>query len=202
MPVSMRQAAEAIESKFVGRILEVNIERVRLPNGRVADLEIAHHPGGAAVVAVDEQQRVALLRQYRHAAGGWLWELPAGKIDDREPPIETARRELAEETGVTAVRWTSLGSIFSSPGVFTEVIHLYLARQLMPVPASPEDHEVFELHWLPFADALERAANGEISDAKTVCGLVRGALALDASGFSLAFRGVRPGRTPMDEPKP
>lgn len=164
---------EAIEAKFRGRILEVNVERVRLPNGRVADLEIAHHPGGAAVVALDDRQRVALLRQYRHAAGGWLWELPAGKIDNREPPIETARRELAEETGFVAARWTALGGIFSSPGVFTEIIHLYLARALSSVPAAPEIHEVFELHWLAFPEALERAANGEISDAKTLAGLLR-----------------------------
>ncbi len=164
---------ESVQTMFRGRILEVNIERVKLPNGSTADLEIAHHPGGAAVVALDEQQRVCLLHQYRHAAGGWLWELPAGKIDHREPPIATARRELVEEAGMEASRWVSLGGVLSSPGVFTEVVHLYLATALRPVPAAPEEHEVFRLEWLPFGQALQMVETGEISDGKSIAGLVR-----------------------------
>lgn len=164
---------DSVETKFRGRILEVNLERVRLPNGRIATLEVAHHPGGAAVVALNSLGQVCLLRQYRHAAGGWLWELPAGKIDDREPPLETARRELAEEAGMSAAHWTSLGGVFSSPGVFTEIIHLYLARDLEPVAAAPEEHEVLEIHWVPLAQALGRAESGEIADAKSLAGLLR-----------------------------
>jgi len=163
---------ESSVTRFKGRILEVNIERVRLPNGRTADLEIAHHPGGAAIVAVDAAGQVCLLRQFRHAAGGWLWELPAGKIDHREPPIETARRELMEEAGRVASHWTSLGGVFSSPGVFTEVIHLYLAQRLEAVPAAPEDHEVMEVKWLPLAQAMGMAGTGEIHDAKSLAGLL------------------------------
>lgn len=166
-------APDSVETKFRGRILEVNIERVRLPNGRTASLEVAHHPGGAAVVALDRLDQICLLHQYRHAAGGWLWELPAGKIDNREPPVATARRELAEEAGMSAAHWTSLGGVFSSPGVFTEIIHLYLARTLEPIPAAPEEQEVFAVHWLPFAEALRRAETGEIADAKSLAGLLR-----------------------------
>lgn len=172
---------DSVETKFRGRILEVNIESVRLPNGRTAHLEVAHHPGGAAVVAVNRLDQVCLLYQYRHAAGGWLWELPAGKIDNREPPVETARRELAEEAGMNAAHWTSLGDIFSSPGVFTEIIHLYLARDLEPVPATPEEHEVLEIHWVPFAEALRRAETGGIADAKSLAGLLRARRALAGS---------------------
>ena len=131
---------ENIRRVFTGRVLKLNLEQVRLPNGQVAELEIAHHPGGAAVVAVDAEGRVCLLRQFRHAAGGWLTELPAGKLDGGEPPLECARRELAEEAGVSARRWEKLGEFFSSPGVLTEVIHLFLARDLEPADASPEDH--------------------------------------------------------------
>ena len=100
---------ESIRNVFQGRVLTLNLERVRLPNGRVAELEIAHHPGGAAVVAVDADGRVCLLRQYRHAAGGWLTELPAGKLDGGEPPLACARRELGEEAGFIARRWDKLG---------------------------------------------------------------------------------------------
>jgi ADP-ribose pyrophosphatase len=158
---------------FEGRIIRLNIETVTLPNGQVAELEIVHHPGGAAVVALDGANRVCLLRQYRHAVGGWLWELPAGKLDNREPPLACARRELQEEAGLQAGDWQPLGRIVSSPGVFTEVIHLFLARALVPVPAAAEAHEVFEVHWRGWQEALAMAERGEIEDAKTLAGLLR-----------------------------
>jgi ADP-ribose pyrophosphatase len=164
--------AESIRNVFKGRVLTLNLERVRLPNGRVAELEIAHHPGGAAVVALDADGRVCLLRQFRHAAGGWITELPAGKLDGGEPPLECAQRELAEEAGVTAGRWDKLGEYFSSPGVFTEVIHLFLARELTAAEARPEEHEVFEASWVPLDEAAARAAGGQLQDAKTLIGLL------------------------------
>lgn len=163
---------ESVRNVFTGRVLTLNLEEVRLPNGRVAELEIAHHPGGAAVVAVDAEGRVCLLRQFRHAAGGWLTELPAGKLDGGEPPLECARRELAEEAGVSARRWEKLGEFFSSPGVLTEVIHLFLAQDLEPADASPEDHEVLEATWIPLRDAVDLAANGQLQDAKSLIGLL------------------------------
>jgi ADP-ribose pyrophosphatase len=170
---------ETSQTMFRGRILEVNVERVQLPNGRTASLEIAHHPGGAAIVALDSIGRVCLLRQYRHAAQGWILELPAGKIDDREPPIATARRELAEEAGMTASSWRSLGGILSSPGVFTEVVHLYLATGLTPVRAAPEEHEVFAVTWVPWRQAVQLAECGVITDGKSVSGLLRSQRYLD-----------------------
>jgi len=163
--------AESIRNVFKGRVLTLNLEQVRLPNGRVTELEIAHHPGGAAVVALDASECTCLLRQFRHAAGGWIDELPAGKLDGGEPPLECAQRELAEEAGVTARRWDKLGEYFSSPGVFTEIIHLYLARDLVATTAQPEEHEVFEARWIPLDEAVERAASGGIRDAKTLIGL-------------------------------
>ncbi len=159
---------------FTGKVIEVNLETARLPNGRDCELEIVRHPGGAAALAVDRDHRVCLLRQYRHAAGGWIWELPAGRLEPNESPLATAQRELEEEAGLHAQSWTPLGNLLSSPGVFTEVIHLFLARDLEPVPARPEAHECLEVHWLPYADALARATGGEFQDAKTVIGLFRG----------------------------
>ncbi|HSW32493.1 MAG TPA: NUDIX hydrolase, partial [Steroidobacteraceae bacterium] len=109
---------------------------------------------------------------FRHAAGGWLTELPAGKLDGGEPPLECARRELAEEAGVSARRWEKLGEFFSSPGVLTEVIHVFLARDLEPADASPEDHEVLEATWVPLRDAVDLAASGQLQDAKSLIGLL------------------------------
>ena len=166
---------DRIRTVHAGRVLTMNLETVTLPNGRVAQLEIAHHPGGAAVVAVDAEGRTCLLRQYRHAAGGWIREIPAGKLDGGEPPLECARRELAEEAGCTARRWDSLGAFFSSPGVLTEVIHLFLARDLEAVPAAPEEHEVFEVEWVPLSEAADRAIGGDLDDGKTIIGLARAA---------------------------
>jgi 8-oxo-dGTP pyrophosphatase MutT (NUDIX family) len=158
---------------FTGRVIEVNLERVELPNGTTATLEIIHHPGGAAVLALDESNCVCLLRQFRHAAGGWVWELPAGKIDNREPPLDTARRELEEEAGVAAGSWESLGDYLSSPGVLTEVVHLFLATQLTRLPPRPEEHEVLEIHWLPFSDVLAMARSGELRDGKSLVAVFR-----------------------------
>ena len=163
--------ADEVRNVFKGRVLTLNLETVTLPNGRVAELEIAHHPGGAAVVALDDAGRVCLLRQYRHAAGGWVREIPAGKLDGGEPPLQCAQRELAEEAGVRAARWDKLGEYLSSPGVLTEVIHVYLARGLAPVGAAPEDHEVLEAEWLPLREALRLATSGEIQDGKSLVGL-------------------------------
>lgn len=158
---------------YTGRIIELGIERVTLPNGHCFDLEMVHHPGGAAVVALDTEDRVCLLRQYRHAAGGWLWEIPAGKLERGEPPARTADRELHEEAGLKAREWRELGTIFSSPGVFTERIHLYLARGLTQEHSATEDHEVIEIHWLALSAAVGWALDGTIADAKSVIGLLR-----------------------------
>ena len=158
---------------YIGKVIRLTVDRVRLPNGADAELEIVHHPGGAAVVALNHAGQVCMLRQYRHAAGGWLWELPAGKLDAGEAPLWTAQRELEEEAGMRAQNWQALGKIFSSPGVFNEVIYLFLARVLTAIPANTEEHEVIEVHWLTWAEALRMAQAGEIQDAKTLAGLLR-----------------------------
>jgi ADP-ribose pyrophosphatase len=157
-----------------GRVVTLDVEDVRLPNGVETTMEIVGHPGGAAVVALNANGAVCLLRQYRHVAGGWIWEVPAGKLDGLAPD-DVARRELEEEAGVRAARWESLGRYLSSPGVFREVVHLYLARDLEPCGARPEHDELFETTWVPLAEAVERALRGEIEDGKSVVALVRAA---------------------------
>jgi 8-oxo-dGTP pyrophosphatase MutT (NUDIX family) len=167
----------SIERKMIydGRVIKVSVDTVVLPNGMRVPLEIVRHPGGAAVVAIDARRRVCLLRQYRHAAGGYIYELPAGKLEPDEPPESTARRELVEEGSVSAAHWTSLGAYFSSPGVFTEVIHLFMATGLTRAVSKAEPDEVFQVEWWPLELAVERARNGELADAKTVIGILRAA---------------------------
>ena len=160
---------------YEGRVIRVSVDTVDLPNGVRLPLEIVRHPGGAAVVAIDAQERVCLLRQFRHAAGGYIYELPAGKLEPDEPPEVTARRELIEEAAMSAGHFEPLGAYFSSPGVFTEVIHLYLATDLTPAAGAPETGEVFEVEWWPLADAVARARSGELNDAKTIIGILRAA---------------------------
>ena len=163
------------QTVFKGVVICVDVEQVALPNGSTARYEIVRHPGGAAIVAVDDAHRVCLLRQYRPAGGGWVGELPAGRLEPGEPAQITATRELREETGCEAARWDSLGSILSSPGVFAETIHVFLARGLVAGEALHEQHEIIEVHWLPLPDAVRQASGGELRDAKTVIGLLRAA---------------------------
>jgi ADP-ribose pyrophosphatase len=168
---------------FRGRVITVTTDDVVLPNGHRVQLEVVHHPGGAAVAALDSKRQVCLLRQYRYVAGGVIWELPAGKLEPNEPPLETAKRELVEEAGVSARHWESLGTVLSSPGVFSEVLHLFHATEIEARQSAHEQAEVIEVHWVPFAEAFEWAMNGTIRDAKTVIGLAR-LHALDAARAS------------------
>jgi 8-oxo-dGTP pyrophosphatase MutT (NUDIX family) len=159
--------------QFRGRVIRVTTDDVILPNGHLAHLEVVHHPGGAAVVALDATGCVCLLRQYRYVADGWLWELPAGKLEPDEPPLITAQRELSEEAGVRAQQWHSLGVVLSSPGVFSERLHLFFATELAPSRVAHEHSEVIEVHWVEFRQAYAWALSGEIRDAKSVIGLLR-----------------------------
>jgi len=168
--------------RFRGRVITVTTDEVVLPNGHRAELEVIHHPGGAAAVALDAQQRVCLLRQYRYVADGWLWELPAGKLEPNEPPLQTARRELMEEAGVSARTWQHLYSFLSSPGVFSEVLHLFLAQDIEPAAMGHEHSEVIEVHWVAFNEACEWIASGQIHDGKTALGLLRAQHVLKRSG--------------------
>jgi ADP-ribose diphosphatase len=156
-----------------GRVIQVSTERLRYANGREYDVDFVRHPGAAAVVAVDDRNQVCLVRQYRHGVQEFLWEIPAGKLDAGERPEVCAVRELQEETGVSAKRWTALGLYIPAPSLFTELIHLYLARDLMVGAASPDADEELELQWLPLDEAIAHVLRGDWNDGKTAMALLR-----------------------------
>jgi len=155
--------------------VQVSRERVTLPNGRVAQLDIVHHPGAAAVVPFVSADDVLLIRQFRHAAGGTILEVPAGKIDPGDTPEGCAARELEEEAGRRAGRLEKLGWIFTTPGFTDEVIHLFAAFELEPVSTRHEEDEVIEVVRLPLAEALELVWRGELTDAKSAIALLHAA---------------------------
>jgi ADP-ribose pyrophosphatase len=121
---------------------------------------------------MNDQNELCLLRQYRHAAGGWIWEIPAGKLEANEAHNLTAVRELQEEAGIRAGTWHYFGKMISSPGVFTEVVHLYLATQLSPTQLEHEHAEVIEVHWLPLGKVMHMVKTGELMDAKSLVALL------------------------------
>jgi ADP-ribose pyrophosphatase len=159
-------------SAYRGRVIEVTVDTVELPNGNTSDLEIVRHPGAAVIVPVDGGE-VVLVRQYRWAATDYLLEAPAGKLDKGESPEACARRELTEETGLTAKELISLGFVFASPGFTDERLHLFLARGLAKAKQALEADEVLSVERVPFSEAVRLAETGAITDAKSVCALLR-----------------------------
>lgn len=152
--------------------VRVTRERVTLPNGTRLALDIVHHPGAAAVVPFVSDRDVLLIRQYRHAAGGMILEVPAGKLDPGESPETCAARELAEEAGRKPGRLVRTGAIWTTPGFTDERITLFAAFDLAPVPPRPDDDELIEVMRVPLAEALRLVWSGELSDAKSALALV------------------------------
>ncbi|MDD9940663.1 MAG: NUDIX hydrolase [Myxococcales bacterium] len=164
-------------SLWQGSVGDFGEERVQLPDGREMTLAILKHPGAAAVVPFLNEREIVLLRQYRHAAGETLWEVPAGKLDDGEDPRLCAARELTEETGYVAGKVERVGSIYTTPGFTDEVIHLFVAYDLREGSSALEADEVIETSSMPLSEALELIDRGEIRDAKTICALFQAARA-------------------------
>jgi len=171
----------ATRTAFSGRRIAVRVERIRLPNGSEHDFELVHHPGAAAVVPLLASGEVLMLRQYRHATGGWLLEVPAGTLEPDEPPERCAARELEEETGYQPGALQALGWIWTSPGFTDERIFLYLATGLAAGRQALERDELLTLVRLPLPRAVAMAAAGEIVDAKSVAALLRAADRLGAA---------------------
>ncbi len=157
---------------FKGRIVSLAIERHQLPDGRTADFEIVRHPGGAAVLPVLDDGRVVLIRQFRPAGGGMIWEIPAGKLEPDENPRDCVEREIQEEIGYRAGHLEKLGEMLTAVGFCDEVVHLYLARKLEPVAQALEADEFIEVVPMVLTEALALVARGEIPDGKTQLALL------------------------------
>ncbi|HEX9154351.1 MAG TPA: NUDIX hydrolase [Nitrospira sp.] len=159
------------KSIYHGKVITVNIDTVTLPNGVTVDLEMVRHPGAAAVVPLKEDGTVILIRQFRHAAGGFIYEIPAGKLHPGEDPKACAVRELEEEIGYLAERLELLSSIFTAPGFTDEVIHIYKATAMTKGRQHLDRDEVLEVVEMPLQEAMDMIRVGTIRDAKTMVGL-------------------------------
>lgn len=168
------ETIESIEA-FSGRLVKLRVDKVRLPNGRVATREIVVHRGAVAVVPLLEGDRVIMIRQYRQAAGEVLVEIPAGTLEPGEDAAACADRELQEEIGYKARELKLMFRSYLAPGYSTEMLHTYLARGLEPVNADKDADEFIEVVEAPLPDALEMIRTGEIRDAKTICGILMAA---------------------------
>lgn len=170
---------------YSGKVISVDLDRVRFPNGSEGELEMIRHPGASAVVPcasdpTGPDPTILMIRQYRYATGGPLWEVPAGTLGPGEEPEACARRELLEEAGVIAGRINRLTSIWTTPGFTDEVIHLFWAQDLTRAEAAPEPDEFIEVVPRPLSEVLAAIREGEIRDAKTIVAI------LYMAGFVLA----------------
>jgi len=161
---------------YDGKVISVDVDTVRYPDGSTGEVEMVRHPGAAAIVALSDvdsaNPRVLLVRQYRYAADGFLLEVPAGRIDPGETSLECAKRELREETGYAALTWKSILTMYTTPGFTDEKIHIFLASELSAGEAAVERDEFLEVEIMPFATVMEMISAGEIQDAKTIAGLL------------------------------
>ena len=156
-----------------GNLISLYKERVELPAGGHTHFDIVRHPGGAVIGAINKQNEICLLKQWRHAVQQPIWELPAGCIEINEPPLETAKRELEEEAGVIANEWIDLGTIVTTPGFSNEVLYLFCAKNISSGTQNFDDAEIIDAHWVPLEKAISMAKSGEITDAKTLALLMR-----------------------------
>lgn len=172
--VSMAKKARVLSSKvaYQGPVFWITTDNVLEPTGVRVRRDVVRHSGSIVILAVDQDFRVLLERQYRHAAGRFLYELPAGRIDEGENPLKAAKRELLEETGYSARRWKRVLHFWASPGFVAEAMSIYLARDLTSGKAHPEDDEVIESKFVPLQRAVAMVMNGTIQDAKTISGVL------------------------------
>lgn len=181
---NLREKVLTKQTKFEGKIITVQQWKVALPDGREAGREIVLHNGAAAVVPVDKQNRVTLVRQHRVAIDQVTLEIPAGKLDDpKEDPFLCAKRELEEETGLLAGKWQKMAHVVTTPGFCTERIALYLATDLTQAKAHTDPDEFLSLVKMPLTEAIMMVEKGQIVDAKTCLGLLLAQQILNQPAF-------------------
>ena len=167
------------EDKFQGRVVCVHVDQVLLPNGHQSFREVVDHNGGVAILALDDDNNVLTVTQYRYVFGREMLEIPAGKLEENEEPASAALRELREETGATPDEFLPLGAILPSPGCYGETLHLYLARGLHFGAAQPDEDELLRVERIPFDEMVRRVLTGKIMDGKTVAAVLKAKLLLN-----------------------
>ena len=175
--MDMTEKTLASREVYRGRIIRVREDTVLLPNGKEGRREVVEHPGGVGILALDRDD-VLLVRQYRYAFSRVLTEIPAGKREPGEEPSVTARRELKEEIGAEAEKWTELGALIASPGCYGETLYLYLAQELTFGATHPDEDEFLDVLRMSFDQAVEQCMRGELTDAKTVAALLKAKILL------------------------
>ncbi len=174
------------ETVFRGRIVEIRHDKVLLANGREAYREVVKHPGGVTILPLTAEGDVIMVRQYRYPFEEVLLEVPAGKLDPGETPLDCARRELHEETGYGAEKMTFLGAIYPSPGFCDEVLYLYLAQELQKGVACPDDDEILAVERVPFSDLIHWIMEDKVRDAKTVAAALKSKLYLESGKIRMS----------------
>ena len=167
------------EEIFNGRVIRVTYDKVLLENGNTSTREVVHHHGGACILPVDENKNITLVRQYRYALGEEMWELPAGKLEKDENPFEAAKRELAEECGLTADHFVDLGVVYPTVGYDNEKIYLWAATGLHNVSQHLDEDEFLDVVKMPLDEALRLVLDGTIKDSKTQIGILKYAMLRD-----------------------
>lgn len=168
--MDLKETMVSSQTIFEGKIIKVTLDQARLPDGSLAPREVVYHPGGVAVLALDDDNTVYLVKQYRYPIQQLLLELPAGKLDHgvEENVLLGAQRELSEETGLEAAEWTYLGHTLASPGFCDEALHMYLARGLTRKGQHLDEDEFLDVVTMPFGQLVEQVMDGTITDGKTV----------------------------------
>lgn len=171
--MNLEEKRRSTKTLYDGAIVRLEVDEAELPNGKTAIREVVRHPGGVGVVPIDEEGFVYLVKQYRYPFSKITTEIPAGKLDDKsENPEAAGRRELMEETGLRAEKFTFLGSIYASPGFCDEEIHLYLAEGLTQGEDDPDEDEFVAVTRVHIDDMILKISKGEIKDGKTVAGVL------------------------------
>lgn len=179
--MELKEEMVSQQTVYEGVIVNVRMDKAKLLDGRITNREVVEHPGGVAVFAMDQEDKVIMVRQFRYPMGEVVLELPAGKLEPGEDPRDSGLRELEEETGLQPQTFLSMGCSYSSPGILAEKIHLYFAKDLVQGPVHPDDGEFLEVVRIPYDQLMDMVAQGEIKDGKTLAGILKASLLMKES---------------------
>ncbi|MEE1185996.1 MAG: NUDIX hydrolase [Acutalibacteraceae bacterium] len=169
----MKEKIITSDYKFKGRVFKTRVDRVELENGHIAEREICEHNGGVCIAALNENNEILLIKQFRSPYSEVIWEIPAGKLEVGEDALECGMRELSEETGFTAQNWFDIGKLYPTPGYCTEILYTYLATNLTPGNTHPDEDEYVDTYFIDIDKSVEMVMSNEIKDGKTQAAILK-----------------------------